>query len=66
MENFTYVNIFETKGIEYLFVVGFLFMFLLYLKFNVFKPKSADSKNSGKVRVTNRSKNELAKAVKES
>lgn len=33
MEGFTYVDIFATKGIEYLLVIGFLLIFILYWRF---------------------------------
>jgi len=33
MEGFTYVDIFATKGIEYLLVIGFLILFILFWKF---------------------------------
>ena len=33
MDSFTYVNIFETKGLEYLLVISFLFGFLLLVRF---------------------------------
>ena len=33
MEGFTYVDIFATKGIEYLLVIGFLLLFILFWKF---------------------------------
>jgi glycine cleavage system H protein len=33
MEGFTYVDIFATKGIEYLLVIGFLMVFILFWRF---------------------------------
>ena len=33
MESYTYVNIFETKGLEYLLLVCFLIMFVLLLRY---------------------------------
>jgi hypothetical protein len=33
MESYSYVNIFETKGLEYLLLVCFLVMFVLLLKY---------------------------------
>jgi glycine cleavage system H protein len=33
MESFTYVDIFATKGIEYLLVIGFLMIFILFWRF---------------------------------
>jgi hypothetical protein len=32
MESFSYVNIFETKGLEYLAVIGFLVLLLLFVR----------------------------------
>lgn len=33
MEGFTYVDLFATKGIEYILVIGFLIAFIIYWKF---------------------------------
>jgi glycine cleavage system H lipoate-binding protein len=33
MEGFTYVDIFATKGIEYILVIGFLIVFIVYWRF---------------------------------
>jgi len=33
MESYTYVNIFETKGLEYLLLVCFLVMFVLFIRY---------------------------------
>ena len=33
MENFTYVDLFATKGIEYLLVIGFLVALILFWRF---------------------------------
>jgi hypothetical protein len=33
MEFYTYVNIFETKGLEYLLLLSFLVMFILLVKY---------------------------------
>lgn len=33
MESYTYVNIFETKGLEYLLLVCFLIMFVLLIRY---------------------------------
>lgn len=33
MEFYTYVNIFETKGLEYLLLLAFLVLFILLLKY---------------------------------
>jgi len=32
MDGFHYVNIFATKGIEYLFIIGFLILFIFYMR----------------------------------
>ncbi len=33
MEYYSYVNIFETKGLEYLLLISFLVFFILFLKY---------------------------------
>jgi len=33
METFTYVNIFATKGLEYLLLMCFLVMFIFFVKY---------------------------------
>lgn len=33
MESYTYVNIFETKGLEYLLLVCFLVMFVFLIRY---------------------------------
>ena len=33
METYSYVNIFETKGLEYLLLVCFLVMFVFFLRY---------------------------------
>lgn len=33
MEFYTYVNIFETKGLEYLLLMSFLVLFILLLRY---------------------------------
>ena len=33
METYTYVNIFETKGLEYLLLICFLVLFILLVKY---------------------------------
>ncbi len=33
METYTYVNIFETKGLEYLLLVCFLVLFVLFVRY---------------------------------
>jgi len=43
MEFYTYVNIFETKGLEYLLLLSFLVMFILLVKY-LSVPVKNDSK----------------------
>lgn len=38
METYTYVNIFETKGLEYLLLICFLVLFVFLLRY-LAKPK---------------------------
>lgn len=33
MEGYTYVNIFETKGLEYLLLICFLVLFILLIRY---------------------------------
>ena len=33
METYTYVNIFETKGLEYLLLISFLALFVLLVRY---------------------------------
>ena len=33
MESFTYLNIFETKGLEYLVVIGFLVLLVVFVRY---------------------------------
>lgn len=33
METYTYVNIFETKGLEYLLLICFLVLFILLIRY---------------------------------
>lgn len=33
METYTYVNIFETKGLEYLLLICFLVLFILFVRY---------------------------------
>ncbi len=48
MEGFKYVDIFATKGIEYLFVIGFLILFVVYWKF-LNKPMQNIGRNIKKI-----------------
>jgi hypothetical protein len=41
MESFTYVNIFETKGLEYLLLISFLILFVFFVRY-----MSADRRHS--------------------
>jgi len=38
METYTYVNIFETKGLEYLLLICFLVLFIFFVRY-LSKPK---------------------------
>lgn len=33
METYTYVNIFETKGLEYLLLICFLLLFIVFVRY---------------------------------
>jgi len=33
METYTYVNIFETKGLEYILLISFLILFVLLVRY---------------------------------
>jgi hypothetical protein len=33
METYTYVNIFETKGLEYLLLISFLVLFVILIRY---------------------------------
>jgi len=33
METYTYVNIFETKGLEYLLLISFLVLFIVLIRY---------------------------------
>jgi hypothetical protein len=33
LETYTYVNIFETKGLEYLLLISFLVLFILFVRY---------------------------------
>jgi glycine cleavage system H lipoate-binding protein len=45
MENFSYVDIYSSKGIEYLIVIGFLFMFIAYVRY-LARSKSSEAQTS--------------------
>ena len=47
MEFYTYVNIFETKGLEYLLLLSFLVLFILLVKYLVV-PQKPDSTSTGR------------------
>jgi len=38
METYTYVDIFETKGLEYLLLIGFLILFILFIRYLTTSP----------------------------
>jgi len=44
METYTYVNIFETKGLEYLLLMCFLVLFVLLIRY--LSPPNKKSKKS--------------------
>ncbi len=46
METYTYVNIFETKGLEYILLICFLILFVLLIKYLF--PSSNDSLDANK------------------
>lgn len=33
METYTYVNIFETKGLEYILLICFLILFIVFIRY---------------------------------
>lgn len=39
MESYTFVDIFETKGLEYLLLIGFLMLFILFVRYLNTSPK---------------------------
>jgi glycine cleavage system H lipoate-binding protein len=49
MEGFTYVDLFATKGIEYILVIGFLIAFIFYWKF-LSRSKARPAKIASKLR----------------
>jgi hypothetical protein len=44
MESFTYVNIFETKGLEYLLLLSFWALFVYLMRY-LAKPKKKERKH---------------------
>ncbi len=44
METYTYVNIFETKGLEYLLLISFLVLLLLLIRY--LAPANAGGRHS--------------------
>ncbi len=48
MESFSYVNIFETKGLEYLIVIGFLVLLLLFVRHLHYADKKTTLKKTPK------------------
>ncbi len=47
MEFYTYVNIFETKGLEYLLLLSFLVLFILLVRY-LSVPAKKDSPTTGR------------------
>ena len=41
METYTYVNIFETKGLEYLLLICFLILFIVLIRYLNTSPESS-------------------------
>ena len=41
MESFSYLNIFETKGLEYLVVIGFLVLLALFVSYLHYSDKKS-------------------------
>lgn len=48
MEFYTYLNIFETKGLEYLLLLSFLALFILLVRY-LSVPKGKDRAPGGKI-----------------
>jgi len=53
METYHYVNIFETKGLEYLLLICFLVLFVLLIRY-LERPKPEESSENRASRVTRR------------
>lgn len=49
MEFYTYVNIFETKGLEYLLLLSFLALFIYLVRYLAGERKRQDSETGGKI-----------------
>lgn len=45
METYRYVNIFETKGLEYLLLICFLVLFVLLVRYLSTGPRSRDHRS---------------------
>ena len=39
MESYTYLNIFETKGLEYLLLIGFLVLLIFFVRYLETSPR---------------------------
>jgi hypothetical protein len=48
MESFSYVNIFETKGLEYLVIIGFLAILLPFVRHLHYSDKKTPLKKTPK------------------
>lgn len=46
METYIYVNIFATKGLEYMLLISFLVLFILFIRYLSSSPAKAKSKKS--------------------
>jgi hypothetical protein len=48
MESFSYVNIFETKGLEYLAVIGFLVLLTVFVRYLHYSDRKTTLKKAPK------------------
>ncbi len=44
MESYSYVNIFETKGLEYLLIIAFLILLVLFVRYLSTPAKHVDGR----------------------
>ncbi|MBC8185331.1 hypothetical protein H8E88_29910 [candidate division KSB1 bacterium] len=42
MESYSYINIFETKGLEYILLICFLLLFIYFVRYIFSSKKKAD------------------------
>ena len=45
MESYVYVNIFETKGLEYLLLISYLILFIVFIRYFFMKKTWRKSKD---------------------